>query len=146
LFVASLSSISGASQNGWQQYRLQEAQRNADQAAQTAQALKVQANDAQRVAQRAKENARSLAVDSSQADSRAGQARAGVASLRSAQEMVAQLSNFADQSVSRQQSSASSSSTPSAATNSTTSATSTALAPVINTQGQVTGTTISTTA
>lgn len=131
--MATVSSTSSANQYGWQQLKLQLAVRNAEQAEQTAQALKVQANDAQRVAERAQENARSLFVQSNQAQEKAGQARRGLAALGAAQQGVAQLSKIVDQVLLRQQAS-----TPTTQGSST--------VPVTNSQGQVTGKIINTTA
>jgi chromosome segregation ATPase len=129
-----LSSISstGANQYGWQQ-KLQMAQRNADQAEQEARALRQQANQAQRAADRAERDASTLGVQADQADLRAGKVKQGVAALKTQQQSFSQLSNTVDQVLGRQKSSPATtqSSKP---------------APVVNTQGQVTGTTINTTA
>ncbi|MDD5177242.1 MAG: hypothetical protein PHQ05_12560 [Sterolibacterium sp.] len=131
--MAPVSSISSANQYGWQQFKLQQAKRNADQAEQAALSLKTQANDAQRVADRAEENARSLWVQSDQAQTKAGQARQGLAAIGTAQQSVAQLSKTVDQVLVREQ--AATSTTPSTST-----------LPVTNSQGQVTGKIVNTTA
>lgn len=133
--MASVSSTSSANQYGWQQLKLQQAVRNADQAEQEAQSLKTQANDAQRVADRAQENARSLYVQSDQAQAKAGQARQGLVAIGTAQQSVTQLSNTVDQVLTRKP-----------VSTSTTQSTSTSPAAVVNSQGQVTGTVINTTA
>lgn len=134
--MASVSSTSSANEYGLQQLRLRMAQRNADQAGQAAQALRIEAQSAQRVADNAQENARSLAVQSDQAQQKAGQAQQGLAMLRSTPQFVARVANAVDQTVSRQP-------TPAPATPPTKSA---SPAPVVNSQGQVTGKTINTTA
>lgn len=95
--MPNVSSVSGANQYGWQQLKLQMAQRNADQAEQMARALREKANQAQQVADQAKEEARSLAVQASQADTAAGQARHGVAEIKARQQTVSQLSSTVDQ-------------------------------------------------
>ena len=138
--MASVSSISSANQYGLQQLSLQQARRNSDQAELTAQTLRAQANDAQRVADQAEENARSLAVQSDQAQTKAGQARQGLAALSTAQQALTRLSNFSDQVLARIQ--------PSSSTTQSTSASLviTGTPPVVNTQGQVTGKIINTTA
>jgi hypothetical protein len=79
--MASVPSTTSVNQNGWQQIRLQQAMRNADQAVQTAESLKAQANEAQRVAEQAQENAQSLVAQTEQAQLIAGEARLGVATL-----------------------------------------------------------------
>ena len=136
-----IASVSNAAQNGWQQFRLQQAERNATQAEQTAQSLKAQADDAQRVASQAESAARSLAVESDQADSTAIQARLGVTVLQNASTTVTRLSNVADQVVSRQQGAAPANpvAVPVAAAKTSTTG-------VVNTLGQLTGTTVNVTA
>lgn len=130
--MASVSSTSGANQYGWQQLKLQQARRNADQAEQVARSLKYEANAAQRVADRAEENARVLGVKSDDAQVKAGQARQGLAALSSEQQAGKLLANKVDQVLGRQQATA----TPSTgAANASGSA-------VVNAQGQVTGTII----
>jgi hypothetical protein len=128
--MSSVSSITGAMQNGVQQLKLQMAKRGAAQAEQAAQALQVRANEAQRVADRANENAQNMAVRSDEADFRAGQARLGVATVQSAQQSMTLLAQTMSRMQGFEQSSAQ-------GTNS---------APVVNAQGQLTGTTINTTA
>ena len=131
--MASVSSISSAAQYGMQQIMVQQAKRNADQAEQTAQSLQAQANDAQQVAERAQEHARSLAIQSDQAQQRAGQARQGLAALSAEQQSNARLVNAINRTAGNQ---------PIAAAT----ASSTTPSPVVNSQGQVTGKTINTTA
>lgn len=131
-----MSSISSASQAGLQQMTQLQARRNADQAEQAAQILRRQANDAQRVADQANENARSLSIQSDQAVEKAGQARQGVAALNSEKQAFTQLARVVDQAAVRAQ----------APTPTTPPASSTPTTPVINSQSQVTGTIINTTA
>lgn len=131
-----VSPASSANQYGLQQLRQLQARRNAEQAEQVAQSLRAQANQAQAVADRAQETARSLTVQSDQAQVKAGQARQGLAVAGSIQQAVTQLGKTVDQVLARDQ-----------AVNPTTAAPpSTSPAPVVNTQGQVTGTLVNTTA
>jgi uncharacterized phage infection (PIP) family protein YhgE len=135
--MVSVSSTSSAdqmgSQQGLQQLRLQQAKRNADQAEQTAQSLKTQAAEAQRVADREQDNARSLYIQSDEAQTRAGRIRQGLAALGSAQQAITQLSKSVDQVLVREPAPvapAQSAGPPPV---------STGIAPVTNSQGQVTG-------
>ena len=98
----SASSLGSVTQFGWQQLKLQQAKRNADQAEQTAQILQQQASVAKREADRAQENARSLGVQSDQARSHAVRARQGLAGLASGASSQAQLTYVIDQAVQRQ--------------------------------------------
>lgn len=68
-----------------EQLRIQQAQRNADQAEAAARALRREATSAQREADNAQESARSLKVRSDQAQSDAGEARQQVTSLAQVQ-------------------------------------------------------------
>ena len=134
---SSTTSIQSATQDAWQQLKLQQAKRDADRADQTATSLQIQAQDAQRVASRAEEVARSLSVQAEQAQSEAGRARQGLASLSSLGQVDQLLTHVVDQASQRTQSS-SQPAPPAKATAST--------KPVVNTQGQVTGTLVNTTA
>jgi len=136
------SGTQAATQIGWQQLKLQQARRTAEQAEQTAQALKSQANQAQRSADQAQETARSITVQSDQASSYASRARQGVAATQSVEQMQMQISNVVDQVTAKQQAPAS----PSAVTTLKASTATSAITPVVNTQGQITGTLINTTA
>lgn len=146
--VTSVSGAQSAAQSGWQQLKLQQAQRNATQAEQNARALEAQASNAKRDADRAQDNARSLEVQSGQARDDAGRARQGLAAIRSTQEMQMRLGNTVDQAVKLQSGTETAStgtttttteaSAPTVTTAATASTTSTA-APVINTQGETTG-------
>lgn len=90
--ASSASGIQLANQSAWQQFRLLQAERNADQAERQAGVLRSQADAAQRDANRAQETARSLAVDANQAESTAGEARRGVAMVRTVEESVSRMS------------------------------------------------------
>jgi hypothetical protein len=70
-----------------QQLRLQQAQRSADRAELTARTLRVQASEAQQEADRAQEGARALQVRSDQAQSQVGAAKQRVVSLESLGEL-----------------------------------------------------------
>jgi hypothetical protein len=136
--VATISaslSVESAARSGFQQLRVQEARRSADRAEQVARSLQSAAQVAQREADQANENARSLSVRSGQARVDAGRARQGVDFLDSVGRMEAQLVNTVGQVAERVtepaavQVRAVEASSPSA---------------VVNTQGQLTGTLVST--
>jgi len=145
--MAAVSSISNAAQYGFEQLKLQQARRSADQAELTAQALQQQAGQAQRDAQRANENARTLSVQASQAQDQAGQARQGLAAMKTAKQSFVRLSSTVDQVQARQ---TATEATTAAVTSSNTAtaitSTATNIPPVVNSQGQVTGKIINTTA
>ncbi|MDQ5942548.1 MAG: hypothetical protein QG572_1364 [Pseudomonadota bacterium] len=82
--VSSTSTAQSASSVISQQLRVQQAERNADQAEASARSLRQAAAAAQRNADRAQEGARTLQVQSAQADSAVGAARQQVASVASA--------------------------------------------------------------
>ncbi len=128
-----ISSISGA-QSGVQQIRLQQAERNAQQADQTARALQAEANDAQQTARQAQEEARSVTALADQAQANAGQARQGLAAIRAVNASQTQLANTVSPGTE-----AVKIAEPAAPAQSPT-------PPVVNTQGQLTGTFINTTA
>lgn len=134
--MATVSPISGgqsATQLAFQQLRLQLAQRNADQAQQTAKALQDQANSARVAANRAQENARSLEVQSAQAQENAGRARQGLAALKTSGQYQIQLAPTVENAP---QAAAPTPAVQAAPQN----------PPVVNSEGQVTGTVISVTA
>jgi hypothetical protein len=132
--VSSLSGAQSAAQSGLQQLRLLQAQRDAEQAEQTARALQVRARDAQQTASQAQENARSIAGEANQAQVNAGQARLGLAVIRSADQMQVRLSDVVTRVAETLKSAEPVAPSQSPAP------------PVINTQGQVTGTVVNTTA
>lgn len=133
--ISSTSGLQGVTQTAFQQLKLQQARQNADRAEQVARSLQNQAAAAQREADRAQENARDLSVLSSRAQGEAGRARQGLAMIRSVNEMKADLSTL----LTRVEASANE-----AETGSITPVVEKVAAPVINTSGQLTGTTINT--
>ena len=114
-----------------QQLRLQQAQRNADQAEVSARSLRQQARVAQQSADRAQEGARSVKVQADQAQSNAGSARQQLISLES----VSQLQTGFD--TARQQIAQGLTSLDQPAP---------VVAPVVNADGQATGTLVNVTA
>jgi len=135
--MASVSSLSGTSSvafSGLSQLRVQQAQRNAEQADLAARALAQQAREAQRIALDAQENARSLSAQASQAETSAGQARLNLAEIRSGEQVQVQLSASVGK-----VSEALTVAPPATPVQSSP-------APVVNTQGQLTGTVVNTTA
>ena len=113
------SGTQAATQQGFQQLRLQQARRDAEQAEQTARSLAAQANQAQRRADQAQEDARSITVQADQAQDDAGRARQGLATVQSISQMGAQISRVADQTVEKIKSGASVPSAPTGATSTT---------------------------
>lgn len=131
--VGSAQSTQSVVQSGWQQLRLQQARRAADQAETEAQSLRLQAADAQQSADQAESNAQALTSAAGQAESNAGRARQGLAAIQTTGNMVAALSNTVAQVQTKQQTQQS----PPPATP----------APAVtNSQGQVTGTIVNVTA
>lgn len=135
--MVAVSFASSAIQSSVQQLVLQQAKRTADQAEQTAQSLKAQANDAQRVADSAQQDARSLSIQSDQAQAKAGLIRQGIAGLSAETQGINLPSKFVVQE---------SSSLPTPVKNTGAAIVSAPTPPVVNSQGQVTGTIITTTA
>lgn len=134
--ISSSVSAGSIAQAGFQQLRVQEARRSADHAEQIARSLAAQARNAQRVADRADENARSLTVRSDQARADAGAARQGVAYLDSVGRMQQQLGEFVGR-IAEREAVAPVAEAPAEAPVSSA---------VVNTQGQVTGTLVNTSA
>lgn len=135
--MASISSLSGAqsaAQSGLAQLRLQQAKREAEQAEFTARVLQAQAADAQQKASDAQEKARAITTQSDQAQTEAGQARQGLAVIKSISQMGTQLSGVVTRVAEKLKVTEPVAPVQEAA------------APVVNTQGQVTGTVINTTA
>lgn len=136
-FMATISSLSGAqsaAQSGLRQLRLQQAKRDAEQAEQIARSLQAQAQSAQQYANEAVERARTITSQSDQAQATAGQARQGLAAVSTVTQMQSQLSGVVTQVTEKlappKPAQAVKSSPP----------------PVVNTEGQVTGTVVNTTA
>jgi hypothetical protein len=148
--VASISSTSGsqaAFEYGYQQIKLQQAQRTANQAEQNARALAAQANEAKRTADRAQEGARTLEVQSDKADTAAGQARQGLAALKTQSTYQSSLETTLNSVIATQSASAAAAvATTTSTTASTTPPPASVSAPVVNTQGEITGTIVNTTA
>jgi hypothetical protein len=141
--MASISSLSGAqsaAQSGLAQLRLQQAKRDADQAEQTAQSLQAQARSAQQRASQAQDTARTITTQADQAQTSAGQARQGLAVIKSVSQMqtrlagtVSRVAEKLDAAVPAVPVAVHAASSPPAT-------------PVVNVQGQVTGTVVNTTA
>jgi len=72
----------------WGQIQQQQAQRNADQSASQARALRAQASEAQSNADQAQQAARALKAESSQAQVAADAARLGLAALKTSGEVL----------------------------------------------------------
>ena len=112
------------------QLQLQQAQRAADQAEQKARTLQSRAQEAQTIADREQETARQLQVRSDQAQQEAGNARQGVVEMKSLRQVQTGYTQI------RQQISQVIKQTPSPAPS----------APVVNSEGQTTGTVVNVTA
>jgi type II secretory pathway pseudopilin PulG len=131
--VTSSSGTQAAGSALWAQVQQQQAQRTADQAEQRARVLQQQAREAQGVASRAQEKARTLQVESNSAQSDAGEARRNVVAAKSLETVQTKISDLRGQIKDILQ--------PEASTTTTT-----ALAPVVNSFGQETGTLVNVTA
>ena len=143
--MASVSSgIASVVQSGTRQLQVQQARRNAAQAEQVARSLAVEAASAQRVADRAQDNARDLGVRSNEANASAGQARQGLVAMTNQAVANERLSNFLGQVIERE--GFDEPVRPAADVVVSPAASSSASTPVVNTQGQVTGTLVNTTA
>jgi hypothetical protein len=114
--------------------RLQQAKRDAEQAEQVARALQAQAQAAQQNANEAVERARTITSQSDQAQATAGQARQGLAAVSTVAQMQGQLSGVVAQVTEKL-------APPKAAP-----AIKSTPVPVVNAEGQVTGTVVNTTA
>ncbi len=125
-----VGSATGAAGSYMPQMQLLQAQRAADQAEQRARALRGKAQEAQSVADREQENARQLQVRSNQADQDAGNARQGVVALKSLRQVQGGYEKIQQQisEITQPESKAS------------------PVAPVVNSQGQTTGTVVNITA
>ena len=138
--TGSISGSQGLSSGVWAQLQQQQVQRTADQAEQKARALRAQASDAQSTADRAQENARSLRVQSEQAQGEASSARMDLAALDSMGVLQSQFNQWRAELASALDSPETSS------TSASSSAAATGAQPVLNAQGQTTGTLLSVTA
>jgi len=139
---SSTSGLGSVTQFGWQQLKLQQAKRNADQAEQTARLLQQQASAAKSEADRAQEKARNLGVQADQAQSYAVRTRQGLSALTAGASAQSQLTYVIDQALNRP--TASSSLTQSLLDQST--AGQDKFSSAANTQTATTGTIINTTA
>jgi hypothetical protein len=83
--MASPASGISATQSGWQQLKLSAAERDANRAESEARSLRKRADQAQRDAQQAQENARTLQSEAGQAETTASVARRGVAAIKTSQ-------------------------------------------------------------
>lgn len=128
---------------GFSQLRLQQARRNAEQAELAARALQAQASNAQRTAARAQENARSLSVQSDEAQTVAGRARQGLHALDSANAAFSRVGKVIERIAPAAETPAA---TPVQALAPATPAPASTAPAVLNTDGQVTGTLVNTSA
>ena len=139
--ATSINSVSSAVHSGYAQLKLQQAQRNAERAEQTAQSLAQQAREAQSSANRAQETARAVTVQADQAQGEAGQARQGLSAIRSATQAVTRLGNSYDRIAEALSAADAAPAATTAAATTTTTASDESKA-VVNPQGQTTGTII----
>lgn len=94
--ISSLSSSQSIAQSGLRQYRLQQAERNVQQAEQTARELAAAARDAQRKASEAQQEARAITGQADDAQAYAGETRRDLAAARTAGDLRAQASDVVD--------------------------------------------------
>ena len=131
--ISPTSGAHAAVQAGFQQLKLQQARRSAEQAEQVARSLRATANEAQQSAERANENARSLGVQADQAQTSAGHARQGLNAIKSLKSTESALLKAYDTAIQTQiRLNTQTPQKPAEA--------------VVNTQGQTTGTLVNTTA
>lgn len=133
-----MSSISGMQGGFWGQIQQQSAERTAAQAEDKARALRAQADAARTTADRAQENARQLKVESNQAQGDASDARQNVVALKSLGALRSQFDDWRAQLATALQAM---DTAPAPAASTASSA-----QPVLNAQGQVTGSVLSVTA
>lgn len=131
--MAAVSSSTGSvvAQYGLSQLRLQQTRRVAQEAEQTAEALQAQAQAARQDAQQADDRARSLESESTKAQTTAVNARQSLSLLQVSGQNQASLERVSTNMVVQQSGKPATTSSP---------------APVVNTQGQVTGRVVNTTA
>lgn len=132
--ILSSAGTSSATQAGVEQLRVLQAEKNADRAMQTAKTLADQAREARYNANKAQERARELSSQSSQAQTNAGRAQQGLQAMKTSSQMQTQLSGVATQVIERQETAQPVSTAAEQAP------------PVVNTQGQLTGTVVNTSA
>lgn len=137
LEMATISSISASQSTGATtslQTALQQAKRTADQAESNAKALEAQANQAQNAASSAQDYANSLSTQAGQAQLNVGWTQQNLAAVETVGQLSSQISSVITNVVDAQQSKVSNT------------AASIPNAPVVNTQGQITGKIINTSA
>lgn len=122
-----ISNNQGVVSGAFAQLQRQQAERAADQAEQRARALQAETQRARSEAEQAQERARSLEVETDQATSEAQRARSGLAAARSLQQVGAQIGRLSEQLA------------PAAPAEAAAPA---PARPVVNAQGEVTGTVI----
>lgn len=134
--MATISSSSSASigQSVLSQLQLQQAQRNAERADANARSLQAQAREAQRVAVEAQSTARTISSQADQAQSDASQARLSLSVIRNGSQVQSDLTSAVGNVTETLKVATPVAVTPSPAL------------PVVNTQGQLTGTVVNTTA
>ena len=125
--ISSLSSVQASVSSITSQIRLQQATRDAEQAEQNARALAADARQAWQIASDAQQSARSISAQADKAETSAAQARLGVAAIKNGEQVQVQLTGAVG-----------TTEKPLKAAESAT--------PVVNTQGQLTGTVVNTTA
>jgi hypothetical protein len=140
--MANVSSSTGNALFGVSMARVQQAKRNAEQAEARASALQAQARDARRAADRANDSARSAEADASTAKVGAMKAQQGYAMLVNVGQLGARIAMVADRVEEKRQPDVAATATPKAQT----APAATATKSVVNSQGQVTGRLVNTTA
>ncbi len=132
--ISAISSALSTGMSGSQEFKLQQAKRDAERAEQTARSLQAQARDAKQQANQAVSYARSVATQADRARADAGQARQGLAVIKAAAQIQTQLTNVVSQTTETLKAAESAGFAQGGA------------APVINAAGQLTGTVVNTTA
>lgn len=124
-----ISSTSGATSAAFAQLQRQQAERNAEQAEQRARSLQAETQQAKSEADRAQERARSLEVETDQATEEAGRARSGLVASNTLRQVDVRVGELREQITPAPPAEAPASDVP-------------APRPVVNAQGEVTGTVI----
>lgn len=123
-----ISNTAGPTAAAFAQLQRQQAERNAEQAEQRASSLHAETRQAKAEADRAQERARTLEVETDQATEEAGRARSGLAASRALQQVDARIGEVREQ-IDPAPVTAQAAEAP-------------APRPVVNAQGEVTGTVI----
>jgi hypothetical protein len=132
--ISSLSSVQTSVSSAASQLRLQQATRDAEQAEQNARSLAADARQAWRVANDAQQSARSISAKADQAQTNATQARMGVTAIKTGTQVQVQLVGATGSTAEVAKATEAGPPAPSTAS------------PVVNTQGQLTGRVVNTTA